>query len=252
MLSHRVEFLGIPLDALTMTETISVIDTAIQSNEKISHVVINAGKVVSMQTDHQLMESVISCDLINADGQSIVWASRFLGKYLPERVAGCDLMQELVKQAAIKKYKCFFLGGKEEIVKKVVSIYTQQYGSDIIAGYRNGYFNNEDEEQVALQISNSGAQLLFVAITSPKKENFIHTYKNILSNVNFTMGVGGSFDVIAGYTKRAPLWMQNRGLEFFYRFLQEPRRLWKRYLIGNTKFIYLIMKYKVYQLLNRK
>jgi len=252
MLSHRVEFLGIPLDALTMTETISVIDNAIQSNEKISHVVINAGKVVSMQTDPQLKQSVLSCDLINADGQSIVWASRFLGTYLPERVAGADLMQELVKQAAIKNYKCFFLGGKEEIVKKVVSIYTHQYGSDIIAGYRNGYFKVEEEEQVALQIANSGAQLLFVAITSPKKEIFIHAYKNILSNVNFTMGVGGTFDVIAGFTKRAPLWMQKNGLEFFYRFLQEPGRLWKRYLIGNTKFIYLIIKQKVCQLINLK
>ena len=249
--THRFNFLGIPLDALTMNETISLIDEAIQSNQKINHVVLNAGKVVSMQSDNQLKQSVISCDIINADGQSIVWASRFLGFYVPERVAGADLMQALVFQAAIKNYKCFFLGGKEEIVKQVVSIYTQQYGAHIIAGYRNGYFSIEEEESVALEISNSGAQLLFVAISSPKKENFMFTYRHALSNVNFTMGVGGTFDIIAGFTKRAPVWMQNFGLEFFYRFLQEPRRMWKRYLVGNSKFIYLIFMKKFDLLYNR-
>jgi N-acetylglucosaminyldiphosphoundecaprenol N-acetyl-beta-D-mannosaminyltransferase len=243
--THRFNFLDIPLDALTMKETISIIDDAIKSNSQISHVVLNAGKVVSMQSDQQLKQSVISCDIINADGQSIVWASRFLGFKIPERVAGADLMQALVLQSFIKKYKCFFLGGKEEIVKKVVSIYALQYGSDIIAGYRNGYFSLEEEELVAQEISNSGAQILFVAISSPKKENFMFNYRHILSNVNFTMGVGGTFDIIAGFTKRAPIWMQNCGLEFFYRFLQEPRRMWKRYLFGNSKFIFLIFKKKI-------
>lgn len=252
MLSHRIDFLGIPLDVLTMKETIAIIDNAIASNSSISHVVINAGKVVSMQSDHQLMDSVIGCDIINADGQWIVWASRFLGSYIPERVAGADLMQLLVKQAFIKKYKCFFLGGTEEIVRKVVSTYTLQYGASIIAGYRNGYFSKDEEESVAKQISDSGAQLLFVAISTPKKENFLYTYRDILCKVNFTMGVGGTFDIIAGLTKRAPLWMQNSGLEFFYRFLQEPRRLWKRYLIGNSKFIYLIIKQKLILLNHRK
>ena len=114
----KVNFLNIPIDVLTMQETLKHIDDAIQKKGRINHVVVNAGKVVAMQTDKELFESVVSCDLINADGQSIVWASRFLGGYLPERVAGADLMQELVKLAAEKKYKCFFLGAKEEIVKK--------------------------------------------------------------------------------------------------------------------------------------
>jgi N-acetylglucosaminyldiphosphoundecaprenol N-acetyl-beta-D-mannosaminyltransferase len=248
----RVNFLGIPLDPLTMQQTIDEVDEAIRTNARINHVVINAGKVVSMQTDKQLFESVVSCDIINADGQAIVWASRFLGGYLPERVAGADLMQELVKLAAQKKYKCFFLGAKEEIVKKVVDIYTQQYGTSIIAGYRNGYFKKEEEEAVAKQISDSGAQLLFVAITSPKKENFMYAHRNLLAKVNFTMGVGGTFDVVAGFTKRAPVWMQKIGMEWFYRFLQEPGRMWKRYLVGNSKFIYLVMKQKFNQLFNSK
>ncbi len=244
MKEARVNFLGIPIDALTMKETIGQIDQAIQQGRRINHVVVNAGKVVSMQTDKQLFESVVTCDLINADGQSIVWASRFLGGYLPERVAGADLMQQLVGLAAQRNYKCFFLGAKEEIVKKVVDIYTAQYGPGIIAGYRNGYFSKEQEPEVAKQISDSGAQLLFVAITSPKKENFMYAYRDLLARVNFTMGVGGTFDVIAGYTKRAPVWMQQIGMEWFYRFLQEPGRMWKRYLVGNSKFIALVMKEK--------
>ncbi len=240
----RIDFLGIPVDVLSMKETIAAVGEAIQHNRHINHVVINAGKVVSMQTDKQLFESVVSCDIINADGQAIVWGARILGGKLPERVAGADLMQELVKLAAQKNYKCFFLGAKEEVVKKVVDRYTAEYGAHIIAGYRNGYFKKEEEEAVAKQIADSGAQMLFVAITSPKKENFMYAHRELLKNVNFTMGVGGTFDVVAGLTKRAPVWMQNIGMEWFYRFAQEPKRMWKRYLVGNSKFIYLVMRAK--------
>lgn len=252
MIRKRIDFLGIPVDVLNMQETIDVVDSAIQRKEHINHVVINAGKVVSMQTDAQLRESVVSCDLINADGQAIVWGARLLGGKLPERVAGADLMQELVKLAAEKDYKCFFLGAKEEIVKKVVDTYTEIYGAHIIAGYRNGYFTKEQEAEVAKQIGESGAQLLFVAITSPKKENFMYANRDYLANVNFTMGVGGTFDVVAGLTKRAPKWMQNAGLEWFYRFAQEPKRMWKRYLVGNSKFIYLVLKAKTNKMFSSK
>jgi N-acetylglucosaminyldiphosphoundecaprenol N-acetyl-beta-D-mannosaminyltransferase len=241
----KIDFLGIPVDSLTMSETITLIDDAISQNKRINHVVINAGKVVAMQTNKQLFESVVSCDIINADGQSIVWAARFLGKYLPQRVAGADLMQELVQVASVKGYKCFFFGAKEDVVKKVVDIYTEKYGSSIIAGYRNGYFYENDEPEIARQIADSGAHLLFVAITSPRKENFMYTYRDVLSNVNFTMGVGGTFDVVAGYTKRAPIWIQDMGLEWFFRLIQEPKRMWYRYLIGNSKYIWLVFKAKI-------
>jgi len=238
----KIEFLGIPVDALTMQETVSYINDTIKDGKRINHVVINAGKVVAMQTDNQLFESVVSCDLINADGQSIVWASKFLGKHLPGRVAGIDLMEELVHLAAQMNYKCFFFGAKEKVVCQVVDLYTKKYGSSIIAGYRNGYFADEDEPGIARLIAESGAQLLFVAITSPRKENFMYNYREELAGVNFTMGVGGSFDVIAGFTKRAPIWMRNNGLEWLYRLAQEPRRMWRRYFFGNLKFIGLVVK----------
>jgi N-acetylglucosaminyldiphosphoundecaprenol N-acetyl-beta-D-mannosaminyltransferase len=241
----KIDFLGIPVDSLTMDETVNTIDDAIKNNKHINHVVINAGKVVSMTRDKELYNSVVSCDIINADGQSIVWAANFLGKKIPGRVAGVDLMQELIELSFIRRYKCFFLGAKEEVVKKVVDTYSLKYGSEIIAGYRNGYFTIEEEPLIAKQIADSGAQLLFVAITSPKKENFLFRNKNILDSVNFTMGVGGTFDIIAGITKRAPKWLQNIGMEWFYRLLQEPGRMWKRYLQGNTRFIMLVLKEKI-------
>lgn len=246
-IAMKIDFLGIPVDGITMEETVAIIDNAIRTEQHINHVVINAGKVVLMQKDFELARSVVSCDIINADGQSIVWAARFLGKKIPERVAGADLMQRLVSMAHDKGYKCFFFGAKEEVVKEVVSRYKEQYGDKIIAGYRNGYYTREEEPIIARQISSSGTQLLFVAITSPKKENFLHEYRDILKDVNFTMGVGGTFDVIAGVTRRAPLWMQRTGLEWFYRFLQEPKRMWKRYLVGNTKFLWLVLKEKFRQ-----
>ena len=238
----RVKFLNTVIDNYSSTETLAIVENAIKSKKQIHHTVVNAGKIVAMQSDLQLRHSVNESDLINADGQAVVWASKLLGKPLKERVAGIDLMVNLVDLAYQKKHKVFFFGAKEEIVKTVVEKYSNQYSSDIIAGYRNGYFKKEQEEEIAKEIAESGANMLFVAISSPTKENFLYENKHLLKNVNFIMGVGGSFDVVSGKIKRAPLWMQNSGLEWFYRFAQEPKRMWKRYLVGNTKFILLVLK----------
>jgi N-acetylglucosaminyldiphosphoundecaprenol N-acetyl-beta-D-mannosaminyltransferase len=247
----RISICDIPVDSLTMQETIGLIDKAIVQQRPIHHVVINAAKVVNAQKDAELKESIVSCDIINADGQAIVWASRFLNRGLPERVAGIDIMANLVQLAAEKKYKIFFLGAKEEVVKKVVGVYGERYGKAIIAGYRNGYFNKEEEGDVARQIAESGASILFVAMSSPKKEIFLNTYKEVI-RTPFIMGVGGSFDVVSGLVKRAPTWMQKTGLEWFYRVIQEPGRMWKRYLFGNSEFIYLVLKEKTKQVFRTK
>ena len=190
----------------------------------------------------ELQNSVNRSDLINADGQAVVWASKFLGKPLKERVAGIDLMENLVKVSHIKKYKIFFLGAKEEVVKSVVKKYSKEFSPDLIAGYQNWYFDEKEEREIAAHIDKSEANILFVAISSPTKENFLYRNKKTLHNVNFIMGVGGSFDVVSGRVKRAPVWMQNAGLEWYYRFLQEPKRMWKRYLVGNSKFILMVLK----------
>ena len=234
----RVQFLNTEVDNLSMNETLLLIQEKIESGDQLHHVVVNAGKIVALQKDEQLKESVNGSDLINADGQAVIWASKILGKPLKERVAGIDLMINLVNLAHENNYKVYFLGAKEDVVKNVV----QKYSPKIVAGYRNGYYKKEEEKEIANQISKSGANILFVAISSPTKENFLYQNREILKNVNFIMGVGGSFDVIAGKVKRAPSWMQKSGLEWFYRVLQEPGRMWKRYLIGNTKFIMLVFK----------
>ena len=241
-MENRINFIDIPLDNLSMSETIDKINYAIINNNQIHHCVINAGKVVYMQDDKILKESVINSDIINADGMGVVWAARFLGYKIKERVAGIDLMENLVELSHRENYKCFFLGAKQEVVEKVVNYYTKKYSDKIIAGYRNGYFNEIDEEDVIKQIKKTKANLLFVAITSPKKEIFLNKYKNELNEVSLIMGVGGSFDVISGISKRAPKFMQKMGLEWFFRFIQEPSRMWRRYLIGNLRFLFLILK----------
>ena len=240
---NRINICNVPVDVLTMQQTLALVENAIREKRPIHHVVINAVKVVNAQKDPKLMDSIVSCDIINADGQGIIWASQLLNKPLPERVAGIDLMENLVESAAQKKYRIFFLGAKEEILQKVIQTYTEKYGNEIIAGYNNGYFKPEEEGKIAKKIADSHADILFVAMGSPKKEIFLNTYKGLIKTP-FIMGVGGSFDVVAGLVKRAPKWMQNNGLEWFYRTLQEPKRMWKRYLFGNTLFLYLVLKEK--------
>ena len=247
-MDKRVVVLGTPIDNLSMSETLNSVAMAIENSRHLHHTVVNAGKIVNMQKDPQLRESVVNADIINADGQGVVWASKLLGKPLKERVAGIDLMEGLVGLAGRNHYKVFFFGAKEEIVRSVVEHYSNAYSPDIIAGYRNGYFKKEEEPAIARQIAESGANILFVAISSPTKENFLFQNKEILRSVNFIMGVGGSFDVVSGLVKRAPVWMQKAGLEWLFRVYQEPRRMFKRYLVGNTRFLALVVKHKLLQI----
>jgi len=239
---NRIHILNTNIDNYTMDETIGLIEESIDNQNQLHHVAVNAGKIVAMQNDMELRESVNSADLINADGQAVVWASKILGKPLKERVAGIDLMNNLVSLAFRKNYKIFFFGAKEGTVKKLVKVYSDKYSKQIVAGYRNGYFKKNEEILIAEEIAKSGANILFVAISSPTKENFLFRHKDLLSKLDFIMGVGGSFDVVAGEISRAPVWLQKLGLEWFYRFCQEPGRMWKRYLIGNIKFTFLVIR----------
>ena len=246
----KVKLFNIEIDALSMRQTLDIVEDAVANDKHIHHTVVNAGKIVLMQEDKELEKSINEADLINADGQAVVWASKMLGSPLPERVSGIDLMEKLVKRSFEKGYRCYFLGAEEDVVSNLITLYKKKYSNNVIAGYRNGYFKKSDEKSIAKVISQSNANILFVAITSPKKEIFLNTYKKELKNINFIMGVGGSFDVIAGKVNRAPKWMQDIGFEWLYRVIQEPRRMFMRYLVGNTKFIFLVLK--EFFLLNRK
>ena len=238
-----VKMFGVDVASFNMQQTIEYIDESIQKNITMQHVVINASKIVLMQECDGLKEIIKKCELINADGQSIVWASRVLGTPLPERVAGVDLMFKLIELAEKKGYGIYFFGATQDVVEKTVNTFKEKYPNLIVSGYRNGYFGPEDNNAIVEDMKNSNAKILFVAFSSPKKEYWLS--KNIDKiNIPFCMGVGGSFDIVAGKTERAPKWMQDIGLEWFYRFIQEPRRMWKRYLIGNLKFIYYVLKEK--------
>ena len=243
-MDKRVKFLNTYVDALTMEETLEKIQEYIDNKECVQHVVINAGKVNLMQENEELTNIINECPLINADGQSIVWGTKILGNSLPERVAGIDIFTELVKISAERGYKPYFFGAKEEVVTEVVRKFKEQYPTLEVAGYRNGYFKKDQSIEIAKDINKSGADILFVAFSSPMKEFWINEHMNIMK-VPFAMGVGGSFDVVAGKTTRAPKWMQKCGLEWFHRFIQEPRRMFKRYIVGNLRFVKIVLKEKL-------
>lgn len=237
-----IHFLNADMHSTTMAETCLEIEKRVESSSFTQHVVVNVAKLVHMQTDTELADSVKSCDIVNIDGMGVVWGARFCGHQVPERVAGVDLFYQLLALSNRNAYPVYLLGATAEVVEKTAEVVQAQNPGIKIVGYHHGYFW-DDEQAVVDAIRASGARLLFVAITSPKKENFINQWREQLG-VDFVMGVGGTFDVVAGKVRRAPVWMQNAGLEWFYRVLQEPGRMWQRYLLTNSQFAWLLLKEK--------
>lgn len=236
-----VRLFGIPILAVTMSEILDVLRKQIEKREPIQIGVVNAAKVVNMHHDNSLREDVLSSDLILADGAAVVLASVLLRKPLPERVTGIDLMYELFQQGKNLGYRFYCLGATEEVSKTIEDKIKSDYPGLILAGRHNGYFSSEEEESIANEIAESKPDILLVAMTSPKKENFLARWSEKM-NVPICHGVGGSFDVMAGKVKRAPILWQKMGMEWLYRVIQEPRRMWKRYLVTNTIFMWLLLK----------
>lgn len=236
---EKASLFKVRVDKVSMMETLDRCEQFIRARVPHQIVVVNVAKLVKAKRDKALRRIINNADLVGADGVPLVWLSKRLGNPIPGRVNGTDLMEELVRLAAEKGYSIYFLGARPEVVRKVVKIYREKYPSLKVAGYRDGYFRPEEEGKVADEIRASGADIIFLAFGSPKKEQFVSRYLYQM-NVPVVHGVGGSFDVVAGVTRRAPVWMQSWGLEWFYRFLQEPRRMWKRYLFTNTGFALLV------------
>jgi N-acetylglucosaminyldiphosphoundecaprenol N-acetyl-beta-D-mannosaminyltransferase len=238
---NRIEMMGCRIDNLSMEETLQTIEGFIKSGKPHQHVVVNVDKLVKASRDAELRRIINDCALVNVDGMPVVWASRLLGRPLKERVAGVDLFEALMRRSASRGWRVFLLGAREEVVSGVKSAYEQKYPGLTVAGYRNGYWRPEEEAAVVEHVKAAGADLLFVAISSPKKEQFLGRYQAEMQ-IPFAMGVGGTFDVAVGRVKRAPVWMQNAGLEWFYRFLQEPRRMFRRYFVEDMAFFGLLLK----------
>lgn len=240
-MSQRIMIMGCYIDNLSMEETLQTIDGFIRSGMPHQHVVVNVDKLVKASRDQELRKVINDCSLINVDGMPVVWASRLLGKGLKERVAGVDLFEALMARSADKQWRVFLLGAREEVVSRVSEVYRAKYPGLRIVGFRNGYWTDSEEADVVEEIKSAKADLLFVAISSPKKELFLGKYQEEMK-IPFAMGVGGTFDVAVGKVKRAPLWMQRFGLEWFYRFLQEPRRMFKRYFVDDMAFFSLLAR----------
>jgi N-acetylglucosaminyldiphosphoundecaprenol N-acetyl-beta-D-mannosaminyltransferase len=239
-----VEIYGVPLHPLTMAETLDRVEQLVADGGPHQHVVLNAAKVVQVNDDPALREIVRGCALVNADGQAVVWGARLLGVDVPERVTGVDLMDSLLDRAAERGWSVYFLGATEDVVRRVVEVQQTQRPTLQIAGFRNGYWTADEEAAVVAAVAAAQPTLLFVAMPTPRKEFFLAEHLDAL-NVPFAMGVGGSFDIVAGVTQRAPLWMQRAGLEWAYRLVQEPRRMFRRYLVGNIRFMLITLAEKM-------
>jgi len=235
------QVLGCRIDRLDMETTVRRIRDAIDRREYVQHVSINAAKLIVMRDDEDLRRIVDGCGLANADGQAVVWASRLLGDPLPARVAGVDLMFELLALAEERGYRPYILGAAADVLEQAVERLRARHPRLDLAGWHDGYFASHQQSEVAREIRDSGADILFVAISSPAKEEFLATYGADLG-VPFVMGVGGAVDIVAGVTRRAPETWQRLGVEWLYRLLQEPRRMFTRYATTNLRFIALVMR----------
>lgn len=250
MSNQRIDMFGCPVDVVRLSEAVAKVEGYIASGELHQGVGVNLDQFLKMHNDPEFKQMVIEADLITADGHPIVWTSWLWGTPLPERVPGIDLFEALLPVSAEKGYKIFMLGAKEESMQAAAEAYLKRFPGLQIAGRRNGYFADEDEPEIVEAINACGADMLFIAITSPKKEAFVERNREQL-NVKFVLGVGGAFDIAAGLTTRAPVWMRRVGVEWVWRLSQEPKRMWPR-VRDNFGFVRVIAKETVRRRVKRR
>lgn len=236
--------LDCPIDAVTMDEAVDRCERAIATGGYLQHMSVNAAKLVAAADDRRLREEVVDADLITADGQSVVWAAALLGVRLPERVSGIDLMLRLLEAADANRYRVYVLGARREVLDAALARIRELYPGLVLAGAHDGYFEESRVDGVCDAIRAAQPDLLFVAMSSPRKERFLAAHGRA-SGASVAMGVGGSVDVIAGVTRRAPRILQRLGLEWAFRLAQEPRRLAGRYLRTNGRFIWMVLRARV-------
>jgi len=228
-------FMGFAVDSISLDEAARRAADAIAARRPMVHCSLNALKVVQSREDPRVRELLQRFDLITADGVSIVWGLRLLGGGRAERVAGVDLMSRLLSEGAARGWRFYFLGASPEISGSLPGRIEAAFPGARVAGAQHGYFDRAAEEGIVARIRDSAADVLFVGMPSPRKEKFLLDHRETLG-VPFAMGVGGGLDLLAGRTRRAPVWMRRWGLEWSYRVLQEPRRLAGRYFVTNLRF----------------
>lgn len=230
-----VKILGVPVHPLTMNESVAVLEEKLQKKEQAFVVTANAEIIMMCQQDKEYNNIVSEqADLVLPDGAGAVWAGRYLGNEVPERVAGFDLYNQLLKLSADKGYKAYFFGGAPGVAEAAKNKAEELYPGVQIVGCRNGYFNETEEEAIIKEINNATPDMLFVALGAPKQEKWLVKYRNQLKP-RVLMGIGGSFDVLAGKMERAPKWMQEASLEWAFRLYKQPSRFMR--MLALPKFV---------------
>lgn len=230
-----VKILGVPVHPLTMNESVAVLEEKLQKKEQAFVVTANAEIIMMCQQDKEYNNIVSKqADLVLPDGAGAVWAGRYLGNEVPERVAGFDLYNQLLKLSADKGYKAYFFGGAPGVAEAAKNKAEELYPGVQIVGCRNGYFNETEEEAIIKEINDATPDMLFVALGAPKQEKWLVKYRNQLKP-RVLMGIGGSFDVLAGKMERAPKWMQEASLEWAFRLYKQPSRFMR--MLALPKFV---------------
>jgi N-acetylglucosaminyldiphosphoundecaprenol N-acetyl-beta-D-mannosaminyltransferase len=245
----RALLCGVPLDRLSFEQVVDKLISRICSNLNPVYVVTpNVQHVVMFQQDREFQKVYDQAFLSVPDGVPLLWAARLMNTPLKGRVNGTDLVDELCKVSAQKKFKVFFLGGRPKAANKAASIMRQKYSQlEIVDTYCPPYNFEQNRAEITKTvqiIKTAKPDILFVGLGAPKQEKWMRTFHHQLE-VPVSIGIGGSFELLSGMVNRAPKWMQQSGLEWLFRLMAEPRRLWKRYLISNTVFVWLIIKQKI-------
>lgn len=242
---NRVRIAGIHIDNLSMDECIGRIEDLIKKGKKSYIVTPNVDHLVKLQQDEEFMKAYENAEMVVADGVPIIWASKFLGMPLKEKISGSDLFPELCKVSAEKGYRLFFLGAREGVAGQAASNIRKKLNKIKIVGVCSppfGFEKDKDKnDKIIKMINETAPDILFVGVGAPKQEKWIYENLNEL-NIKVAVGVGASFDFAADTIKRAPVFMQKMGLEWFWRFIKEPGRLFKRYFIDDMRFIFILFK----------
>jgi N-acetylglucosaminyldiphosphoundecaprenol N-acetyl-beta-D-mannosaminyltransferase len=237
-MTTRVRILNGQFDPLTLPQTVDAVFERVRAGQRGWLCTVNVAILMMMRDDQRLQQFVDRSALIVADGQPLIWCARWFGQYLPERVTGVDLVEALCDRAAREGKRVFLLGATQDVVGETAARLRSRFAGLQVA-FDDGYFSNEEAPRRADQIRNYGAEILIVGMGVPRQEHFIEDQWDRLG-VAVAMGVGGSFDVMAGLRARAPVWMQKISMEWLFRLIQEPRRLFKRYLVTNCQMIWLV------------
>ncbi|HEX8101858.1 MAG TPA: WecB/TagA/CpsF family glycosyltransferase [Solirubrobacteraceae bacterium] len=237
----RLELLGLPCHAATAESARDFAIEAVAERTPRRVLFMNASKVVEARTDPRLRAALEGADLVGADGQSIVWAGKLLGEDVPWRMAGVDYMQDVLREADRRRWRVFLLGSTDATLAAVERYCAENLPGAVIAGRHDGFFAPERDAEVADLIRASEADVLFIGMPSPRKELWLDA-QYARAGVPLAIGVGGSYEVLVGNVRRAPRLWQRLGLEWFYRFLQEPRRLFRRYARTNSLFLALLAR----------